>query len=239
MWIMPNADPLISQTLNATQGMELPVECVNCQVTTFHRVLASAETIHGIADDTGRVLNDHQIIQCQGCKNISFRNLWGIADTGASQPMTETVNLFPPRRDRSKRTRMLGVQYLPKSILPIYFETLEALNGRQPILAGVGIRALVESVCKHKRAAGRNLEKKIDSLAAKGLLSVKDTKILQKLRHLGNRAAHVLKPPSPQSTRSGYRHRRAPIEDCVRGSRRCSTPSVPTLAVASVRLTCR
>lgn len=191
------SDPLISQTTNGTRDAEIEVECVNCKVTTIHRVLTSVETIHSIADDMSRVANDHQIIQCQGCRNISFRNRWVIAEPDHHDPTMEHEDLFPPRPNKKHRKRMQDVQGLPKAVLPIYWEVLKAINGSQPILAGIGIRALVETVCRQKRAAGRTLEKRIDSLAAKGLLSTNEAKILHKLRHLGNRAAHAAAAPTP------------------------------------------
>jgi Domain of unknown function (DUF4145) len=39
-----------------------------------------------------------------------------------------------------------------------------ALCSKLPILAGVGIRALIEAVCHDKSAQGSDLRKKIDSL---------------------------------------------------------------------------
>lgn len=160
---MADDEKLISSTLDGTEGMELPVDCGKCNTTTFHRVVASAETVHGIADDTGRVTTDHQIIQCQGCKTISFRSTWTIGDTNAAEPMVENVEVYPPRADKTKRRLIDGMGCLPKNVRPIYLETVKALNAPQPVLGGIGIRALAEAVCRQKRAKGKNLEKRIDS----------------------------------------------------------------------------
>lgn len=63
---------------------------------------------------------------------------------------------------------------------------------RLNILAGIGIRALVESVCREKAAQGSNLEIKIDDLVAKGVLTRDSANTLHGTRLLGNRSAHEI-----------------------------------------------
>jgi hypothetical protein len=63
-----------------------------------------------------------------------------------------------------------------------------------PVLAGIVIRAIVETVCKEKGASGGNLEQKIDHLAAMNLITSDGARILHSLRVLGNKAAHEVKP---------------------------------------------
>jgi hypothetical protein len=63
-------------------------------------------------------------------------------------------------------------------------------------LTGVGLRALVELVCKAKNATGGDLYKKIDDLVTKQVLTPAGAKTLHKIRTLGNAAAHEAKPHS-------------------------------------------
>jgi len=63
-------------------------------------------------------------------------------------------------------------------------------------LGTIGIRAVVEAVCNEKKAAGKNLEDKIESLIEGGWLSPTQAQFLNKSRVLGNLAAHEIKPPS-------------------------------------------
>ena len=88
------------------------------------------------------------------------------------------------------------VHYLPSKVQRIYAETLQALNSKSPILAGIGLRALVETVCHEKSAQGANLLQKIDDLTAKSVLTPAGAQILHKIRTLGNAAAHEVKPHS-------------------------------------------
>jgi hypothetical protein len=93
---------------------------------------------------------------------------------------------------------MRSVRVLPTRIYQIYIETHNALCGDQPILAGIGIRAILDAVCKHKLAAGRSLELQIDDLVTKGLIASDSADFLHRIRYLGNKAAHEVEAHSMQ-----------------------------------------
>jgi hypothetical protein len=61
------------------------------------------------------------------------------------------------------------------------------------MLAGIGIRSLIEAVCKEEDAQGSNLKDKIDDLVKMGFLTQSGAEILQKLRLMGNEAVHEMK----------------------------------------------
>jgi hypothetical protein len=88
---------------------------------------------------------------------------------------------------------------LPKGVARVYEETLLAFDTQTPILTAIGIRALVEAICKQCKAAGGNLEKKIDALVVQGVLTKEGAQILHRVRFMGNAAAHETKPPARQS----------------------------------------
>ncbi len=75
----------------------------------------------------------------------------------------------------------------------IYQESILALNSDQPILSGIGIRAIIETVSNEEQAAGNDLAQKINGLVAKGVLTKDGADILHKIRALGNQAAHSVK----------------------------------------------
>lgn len=103
--------------------------------------------------------------------------------------------LFPPRLEGRRRLDLS----LPPEVEAIYTETYWALCGDSPILAGIGIRAIVEIVCRKKGARKGSLERKIDRLVDLGVLSKNDAKALHRLRDLGNYAAHEVKAPTDES----------------------------------------
>jgi len=144
---------------------------------------------------------DHQIIQCLGCKTISFRKAssssedWVQTSYDGEGEYAVDESIYPSRVDGIKS---LGdeTHYLPTKVRRIYDETLQALSSQSPILAGIGLRALLETVCKEKNATGHDLLKKIDSLVGASVLTPASAAILHKIRTLGNLSAHEVQPHS-------------------------------------------
>jgi hypothetical protein len=66
-----------------------------------------------------------------------------------------------------------------------------------PVLAGIGIRAIVETVCNDKEATGPNLYEKINSLVTLNLITQTEATVLHDLRFMGNEAAHRVKAHKP------------------------------------------
>jgi hypothetical protein len=93
---------------------------------------------------------------------------------------------------------MRSVRSLPFSIYQIYQETHDTLCSKKPILAGIGIRAILESVCKVKKVTGANLEKRIDNLVTMGLIASDGADFLHRIRSLGNKAAHEVEAHTEQ-----------------------------------------
>ena len=190
--------PKIGQPTDA----EVQVECTKCSGPTSHSALA-AVNVHGSEGDDNYSFDwstEHQIIQCLGCKSISYRSVSSNSedyfhDDSGNTFYEETEKLYPPR---IAGTKGLGDEaiYLPQKVRHIYEETLTALSVSAPVLAGIGLRALVETVCKEKEAEGKDLLKKIDSLVEKRVLTPAGASILHKIRTLGNAAAHEVKPHS-------------------------------------------
>ena len=192
-----------TKKINATQGAEMKLPCSKCDGKTYHKVLLSLDQEGEDEHESGYVFSwdvHHQIVQCQGCKTISFRKCSSNSedtepDDDGGYECAIFEDLYPSRVEGRKGLDE-DVRHLPSKVQRIYSETLQALNSQSPILAGIGLRALVETVCEEKSAEGSNLMKKIDDLTAKGILTPAGTKILHKIRTLGNAAAHEVKPHS-------------------------------------------
>lgn len=188
----------VAITLNKTQNEEHRVACANCLVETRHKVLQSVD-IEGVAPEWEYHHTDSfQIMQCLGCDSISFRKCHSDSedfDYDEEQNCThyiERIEIYPSRV--VGRHKLRQAHFLPFEVSRIYDETHAALCNKQPILGGIGIRALVETVCKQKSAAGSNLEQKIDNLVAMGILTQGGAETLHSMRILGNKAAHEVKP---------------------------------------------
>jgi len=190
-------------SVNKTQNEEHCLPCGKCFVETRHLVLQSVD-IDGKALDWDYYYTDNfQIVQCQGCDSISFRKCHSDSENmGWDEERNEgfhidKIELYPNRV--AGRHKLRQAHFLPFEVSRIYDETHAALCNRQPILAGIGIRALVETVCKEKSAAGSNLEQKIDNLVNMGVLTQAGAETLHSMRILGNEAAHEVKPHSEET----------------------------------------
>jgi Domain of unknown function (DUF4145) len=183
-----------------TKGSVIDVSCPECKHSTKHIVLHSTD-IEGHQDmeqNEWYAWDTHyQIVQCKGCETISFRitssNSEDMNQVGPDdwEPM-ETEELFPSRNEG--RIQKYNSRYLPMNVFAIYRETIQAINGEQAILTGIGIRAIIEAICKDKNTNTANLQTKIDELVTMGVLTRDGADILHKLRVMGNKAAHEVKP---------------------------------------------
>lgn len=179
--------------LNRTANTTLIAPCSKCKRQTNHLVLASADltgTWEFAGDYEEHWCEEYQVIQCKGCNEGSFRHQFSSSDDDPSHPGKPTFYPEPA----SGRTHLRGVNILPEEVRRIYSETLQALNGGQPVLSAIGIRALIETITKEKKAKGRGLLEKIDGLVTLGYLTPAGATILHKIRTLGNVAAHEAKP---------------------------------------------
>lgn len=171
--------------------------CRECSKETLH-VIVAAYTEQG-SEDCGGGNSVHwekvdQIIQCQGCESVSFRVSSTNSDDFDWEPegmsLNESVTYYP---GRSAGLKAIDSYLLPAGVQGIYQETVLAIENEQSILAGIGIRALIETICKDLNAEGNNLHDKINSLRAKAIVTNEGVATLHKLRVLGNDAAHEVK----------------------------------------------
>jgi hypothetical protein len=185
-----------------TKGQEGRFQCVGtCRASTFHEVLASVDLKMGFLGGVG--FDHYQVVRCRGCLKVSFRYLTKrpnflepVSLTRKTKKIITTEELYPPRS--SKQRPLSDSHQLPEAVGRIYRETFKALTSRQPVLTGIGIRALIEAVCKERSASGKNLQEKIDNLVTLGLLTRENADFLHGLRILGNQTAHEVVPHSKE-----------------------------------------
>ena len=99
---------------------------------------------------------------------------------------------------------MREAHLLPHNVYRIYQEAHGALCAELGILAGLGLRALVEAVCVDRQVTNGNLQSKIDQLATAGHITQAGARILHSLRFMGNAAAHEVKAHTPQQLNAAF-----------------------------------
>jgi len=189
-------------TIGDTNKHKYKFSCVGeCKATTNHEVITSVQQFGEVEETDIQWYIDYQIVKCLGCDTVSFRK--EIYDTDNMDPYTskfmKASELFPRRR--VGRTELAlstkSMLNIPSNLLNIYNETNSALDNQLLVLAGIGMRAILESVCKDQNAEGGNLLKKIDGLVSAEILTKEGAEILHKVRSLGNESVHEV-APQPQ-----------------------------------------
>lgn len=185
---------------NQNLELEFELPCTKCSGKPCHKVMASVDEVGSIGHDawTYDWVSQFQIVQCQGCKSISFRSSSTNSeelgpDEDGDLEYIETVRLFPTRLEDRKGFGD-DLYLLPNAVRKLYEETFLVLSNDAPILASIGLRALIESVCKEKEAEGDNLHQRLENLVVAKVLTPASAQYLHKIRILGNGAAHDVKP---------------------------------------------
>jgi hypothetical protein len=181
------------------QSKKIKIYCSGCKTKTQHSILSSTKlktTFKDYLDNNIPIetwlLEEYQTIQCRGCEDIHFRHTHIFSEEIWQHNQMPHEHLYPSQNQT--RDTMKKMELLPSSLIDIYIETVETLNSNLLILSGVGIRAIVETICKDKAVSGKNLKQKIDNLVTKEILTPSDAETLHIFRDLGNDAVHELKP---------------------------------------------
>ncbi|MEJ9219375.1 DUF4145 domain-containing protein [Paenibacillus glucanolyticus] len=180
----------------------MKVYCSKCRNQTNHKVIFEHKEVY-TPESYPEMQIDYaegkwQVIQCQGCEDISFREVWLTSEdfdpfTGEA---SENITLYPLRDKDSISVRRF--EGLPRKLRKIYQEVIESYNNNLLILCAAGLRALVEGICSLESINERNLQKKIEGLFTKGLLTKQHSDILHEHRFMGNSAVHELDMPSKE-----------------------------------------
>jgi hypothetical protein len=216
---MKMAKPKTTESENREKGKVCDVLCPRCNVETEHRVLYSFDVYGsepvGVVDEDGREYEiswskSHQIIQCGGCKTVSYRELSSFSD------VEDTNEVLFPIRSKGKLTAKDFLN-APTTLRRIYRETIDAFNSECLTLCAGGLRAIVEGICADKKIKKgpvevktkgkrsiqqrRSLDGKISGLREKGILTKAKAELLHAHRYLGNEALHDLEMPSVDELR--------------------------------------
>ena len=168
--------------------------CHRCGKHTNHMVIAK-RSVRFDPDYEDPWGEDHYFAECAGCESLTYAiSSWVDGNWNPSTgEMDRTWKTYP--RSSTEHPRMKGDHLLPPKISEVYLEVIGAINADLSILPAVGLRALIEAVCRDQGIPRGTLEKLIDGLATKGVLTAAQAKILHGHRFLGNSAAHEAVPP--------------------------------------------
>lgn len=161
-------------------------------------VARRSAALRTVGDTRGRkriVSLTYSILQCMGCDNIRFHATdW---DTSLldkdGHPIAGLVFRAEPFLVERRAVRDLEKLAV---VGPVYHEAILAFNASARVLAGAGLRAVVEAICQHNAIHDRGLDKKISRLTSMGILTESQAAALHELRYIGNAALHEQSTPS-------------------------------------------
>ncbi len=180
----------------------LNTKCLTCKSITNQKVIFSKVELpdnndedEDGADNPYEITNEYMIIQCAGCNTISFLERMSIQDTQNMTTLPDVIDTNYPEKGIHIYNFLSEEEQesLPKILRKLYDEVKVAFENDAEILSGLGLRTLTEAICIEQKVTGNNLQTKIVSLKDQGLISVNEVPILDKLRVIGNFAAHEIK----------------------------------------------
>jgi hypothetical protein len=164
--------------------------CNACKRWTKHSLLFTY-TFEQLAGDTTfyKYIN---IWYCRGCEDVLYETIFSNSDE-----LDENGNLILHPLIYPYRTIMTIAPKrfltLPHNLNLLYFEIVSSINHNILILAAIGLRTLLEGICKDKSIPGKNLKELIDNI---NFINDNIKTNLHGFRFMGNDAAHELDCPT-------------------------------------------
>jgi hypothetical protein len=164
--------------------------CNTCKIETRHTAIHVHETSFGL-DGWYRQWDTWSIWQCLGCEAVHFKMTTSNSeDYDADGTFAVTTRYFPSPQEASLK-EYEDIPYIRREI---YQEVIEAFNTNNRILCSVGLRALLEGICKDQLPNQKgSLQDLIEAL--KQMIPSKIVDNLHSVRFLGNGAVHELSMP--------------------------------------------
>ena len=169
------------------------IYCRRCSGKTKHFVLCKG-TEEADPDD-GIWRRTHYLARCAGCDTYCYATATETEDTydHGLERMLPEWDVYPTAEGEQEPLEKYFL--FPTRVRAIYLEVVKSINSDLLLLAAIGLRALIEAICKDRGVRARNLERRIDGLAGDGVLSTRESQILHGLRFMGNAVAHEIARP--------------------------------------------
>lgn len=169
--------------------------CPVCKHRTHHLVLG--EGINTSPDDDYYYSATYRVVKCCGCDHVSFD--LEVLEEGNVEYDQDGYEVIVPVHtsypEKENSIEPLRSWEIPSLVQRAYNESIDALNNGSLLLASIGFRATVEALCIEKGLTKGNLEKKIDELSKKGIITALDCERLHAARFMGNESAHQIEKP--------------------------------------------
>ncbi len=168
------------------------LQCNDCRRQTIHTL--EAQCVGNWSQDEGAIYGstNFSLYRCGACDEVCFEKTSYFSEEydhdseGHIFLIPSEVQYPPP----SSADFAFDTDFTPADLNELIDEMLYALAGSKLKLATVALRMVVEFIVNDTKCAGRNLQKKIEDLHAKGHVDEVQLALLHKIRDKGNAGAH-------------------------------------------------
>jgi hypothetical protein len=173
---------------------ETKIMCKVCQCETWHNVLNKA--FSGYNDEESGIWEENTFytLQCLGCDNVCLLNQYIFSENTNPETGNPDVQKFiypsPYKGDREPIDRIYDA---PKNVSLVYGETIKAFNSGLMILAGIGVRSIIETISIEQKIVVWGIETKIKEMVKQNIITVEGAKLLRLVKDIGNITAHEIK----------------------------------------------
>lgn len=205
--------------------LEVKVYCRKCKNKTNHEIVREIKTESDSEDFYWE--DTYYIVQCRGCDTLGFVRKYTDEDYKQFEEEGGYTLYYDytvyPEEPKSKEVfidhEVKDFYHLPKMIRQLYKQVIDAFNLNLHYLCSVGLRAIIEAICKDKgfdcellnNADGTpkidpntgkqkerflKLEEKINKLLENKHIVETQANILHQIREMGNASAHDMLTPS-------------------------------------------
>ena len=182
------------------------LSCNRCNHSAIHRVQASFQ---GTWDDPDSMISGGQefsLYRCGGCDSVIFVvDSWDSEDLyhhddGSDEAIVSTKQYPPVTSSLSS----IDTSDCSEGLQGIVSEAASSLDNNNLLAATILARMTVEEICRSLGIAGKNLEKKIDSLGASVPIDSDQVSLLHEIRMRGNKGAHEATAMSADEIKAGF-----------------------------------
>jgi len=167
-----------------------PIEicfCNRCLSRTRHQVAFCDSRVE--SDDYSGITNGNnfQVLQCQGCGNITYRTRGWSSAWMDEDGLIYTDTYYPPLISRKKPE---WLNELPSDIKSVLSEVYIALHAESRYLATVGPRTVLDLLIVDKIGDSGSFKQKIKKLEDGGHITHAEAELIEAVIEAGSASAH-------------------------------------------------
>ncbi|UNK19290.1 DUF4145 domain-containing protein [Paenibacillus sp. N3/727] len=199
----------------------MQVYCSECKRKTYHEGVIVPYELKSSVYDELQWIEKYHIVKCGGCKTVAFVKQYGDEDMWEETPWgdREYTHIYTvyPEEPIHKQEQHVAKKFIkvPAFIEDLYIEVVGAYNNNSMILCSIGLRMIIEAICKDKGISNipltnqdgtpkrddvtgeykyrfLGLAEKLNTLLSNGYITQVQYQVLQQIKDLGNETAHEI-----------------------------------------------